>query len=121
MERRRSQRAPLSVPVLMQSLDPLYDFTVRAVIVEVSSHGCQIRAPRPFMHGARLCLRVASTQYLAAARVVRSIPSESDMGTWQVGVELDQPSRFWGALHSQRLKGHLQMWRGRLRSLLYPA
>jgi hypothetical protein len=120
MEQRRSRRSQFAAPVLIQSLDPLFDFTVRGVMVEVSPHGCQIRAPRPFMNGARLSLRLVSSNILAAARVVRSIPSESHMATWNVALELCKPSGPWGKVCSESVKFHVQAWRGRLRSFLFP-
>lgn len=99
-DRRRSHRMPCAVPVLLQSLDPDVTFAARGVMLEVSAHGCVVRAPRPFMSGVRLNLQLFSSRRLAAARVVRSIPADADV--WNVGIEFDGPSRLIGALCSPR-------------------
>lgn len=96
VEHRRSQRIPFSVPVFIKSLDPKLNYAVRCVLLDISRHGCQVSAPRPFTNGTWLSLQLLSSNRLTAVRVIRSIPVEPDINTWKVGLELYRPGKILG-------------------------
>ena len=103
-ERRRSQRIPSSVLLVVFSLDPDLAFCGRCQTVEVSHHGCSFRAPQPFKHGARLRLGILHTGQVTTARVVYAFPLEPvelAVKSWRVGLELDKPGNVFGV--SRRL------------------
>lgn len=96
-ERRRSQRIPQSVPLFVRCLDSHCTFSGRLCTVEVSSHGCVIRAFRPFPRGTRLRLYILHGNRTTTARVVHSDPVGTGMHlmTWTVALELDKPGDVW--------------------------
>jgi PilZ domain-containing protein len=96
-ERRRSQRVPQSVPLLVKCLDPPFTFGGNLNTVEVSSHGCVIHALRPFPHGTRLRLDILHGHRTTTARVVHSDPIGTGMRlrAWTVALELDKPGNVW--------------------------
>lgn len=87
-ERRRSQRLPLWVPLFVVSLDPLAEFSGRVSTLQVSSHGCLVRAPRPFPRGTPLRLKVLYSDRTATAYVIRSDPIGSDVKLWNIALEM---------------------------------
>jgi hypothetical protein len=93
VERRRSRRTLVPVQVLLKSLDPALYFAERCITLDVSSHGCRVRAPRPFINSTWISLELVSNNRLIAARVVRSMPVESE---WHIGLELYRQERSWG-------------------------
>jgi len=96
-ERRRSQRIPFSLVVYVMSLQPSLSFIERCELVEVSSHGCQILAPRPLPRLTRIRLDRLTRVAITVAQVMRSTPVESTaVKTWRVGLELDTPGNIWG-------------------------
>ena len=95
VERRRSRRTLVPVQVLLKSLDPALFFAERCITLDISSHGCQVRAPRPFINGTWISLVLMPNNRPVAARVVRSIPVESD---WHIGLELYRQERSWGKI-----------------------
>ena len=96
-ERRRSQRVPQSVPLLVRCLDSPFTFGGNLNTVEVSSHGCVIHAHRPFPRGTGLRLDILHGNRTITARVVHSDPIGTGMRltTWTVALELDKPGDVW--------------------------
>lgn len=95
IERRRRQRIPLAVPLMVVSLDPGLKFSAVCETIEVSSSGAQLRVSRSLPPGTRLRLDILNSDKITQARVVRS---DSDgKGGWRVRVELlQQTGNFWG-------------------------
>src|SRR2546425_13106438 len=77
VERRRSQRIPFSLPVYMMGLHPSFSFVERWEIVEISSYGCQLLAPRALPRLTRVRLNRRSRVAITVAQVMRSTPVES--------------------------------------------
>src|SRR5437867_1914464 len=101
-ERRRSQRVPQSVPLLVRCLESPFTFSGNLNTVEVSRHGCVIHALRPFPRGTRLRLEILHgnrTITARTARVVHSDPIGTGMHltTWNIAMELDKPGDVWMA------------------------
>ncbi|MEE8201627.1 MAG: hypothetical protein V3R29_10710 [Candidatus Acidoferrales bacterium] len=94
--RRRSQRIPLTVPLLVSSLDPSLKFSERCETVSVSKHGCILRAPRELPPGASLRLDIPHTNRAATAHVVHSELEHPGSKSARIGLELDQAENFWG-------------------------
>jgi PilZ domain-containing protein len=96
-ERRRSQRIPQSVPLLVRCLDPPFTFGGNLNTLEVSHHGCVIHALRPFPRGTELHLDILHGHRTVTAHVVHSDPIGTGMHltTWTVALELDQPGDVW--------------------------
>ncbi len=97
VERRRSQRIPFSLAVYVMSLHPSFSFVKRCELVEISSHGCQLLAPRPLPRLTRVRLDRLTRVAITVAHVIRSTPVESmEVKTWRVGLELETPGNIWG-------------------------
>ena len=96
-ERRRSRRIQLSTPLAVLSLDPYLEFNGQLNATNVSYHGCQLVAPRPFKRETLLQLAVPATNQKTTARVVWSLPvwPEAQAKQWKVGVQLDTPGNYW--------------------------
>ncbi len=96
-DRRRSQRIELKIPLIVWSLDPDLEFRGPCYVTDVSNHGCQFKAPRPFKLESLLDLTFPSTNRHIRAHVIRSIPvgPEAQGKQWIVGVELDTPGNYW--------------------------
>src|SRR2546427_3033854 len=97
VERRRSQRIPFSLPVYMMGLQPSLSFIERCELVEISSHGCQLLAPRPLPRLTRIRLDRLTRVAITVAQVMRSTPVESTAGQmWRVGLGLQEAGNMWG-------------------------
>ena len=94
-ERRRSPRIPLPVPLFGISLDPSVKFFRRLTTLEVSSHGCLVRARRPFPRQTPLRLNILLTGRSITARVVRSDPVAPDVKSWNIALEFDSSGEVW--------------------------
>ena len=103
VERRRSQRIPFSLVVYVMSLQPPLSFIERCELVEVSSHGCQLLAPRPLPRLTRIRLDRLTRVAITVAQVMRSTPVESTtVKMWRVGLELETPGNIWGIAQPPR-------------------
>ena len=103
VERRRSQRIPYSLPVYMMGLQPSLSFIERCELVEISSHGCQLLAPRPLPRLTRIRLDRLTRVAITVAQVMRSTPVESTaVKMWRVGLELETPGNIWGIAQPPR-------------------
>lgn len=98
-DRRRSHRRSYAASVLLQSRDSVA-VAVMGALAEVSTHGCLVQAPRPFVTGLRLTLQLPSSRRLASARVVRSIPAVA--GGWTVALEFEGAGWLVGVICSPR-------------------
>jgi PilZ domain-containing protein len=96
-ERRRSQRIPQSVSLFVRCLDSPFTFAEILKTVEMSSHGCVIRALRPFPRGTGLHLDIFHGHHTVTARVVHSNPIGTGMfhRRWTVALEFDKPGDVW--------------------------
>lgn len=93
--KRRSQRFPHAVSVLLSSTEPGMEFQETCKTKDVSSHGCQIRSTRKLTPGQSLELKIPESGRHAKALVVRVRPDLSTMA-WEAGLELAEPANVWG-------------------------
>ena len=104
-DRRRSQRIPLSVPMMIESLEPTVLFGGRCNSVDVSLHGCQFFLSRPLKNGTQLRLVILDKPHSISLRgqvvsirqhLFRSSPTGTELtAVWKVGVEFTRPGNFW--------------------------
>jgi hypothetical protein len=96
LERRRSSRVPISIPVKISSSAPNEQIHASAEAIAVSRCGALLRVPFSPELGSRLDILHGHSQETREARVVRVTPSQAD-GLFDLGVEILYPGRnFWG-------------------------
>lgn len=101
-KKRRSQRFPHKVSVVLSSTEPTVDFYESCETCDVSSHGCQVRTQRKLRPGQVVQLRIFEPEQQTRARVMRVRPDLSAMA-WEVGLELAEPGNIWGLEFSRHM------------------
>ena len=91
---RRSSRVPITVPVLVTSLDPGYNFSEVCETLVVSAHGCAMRAPIKLEAGIPLHFHSQEGREMTA-EVVYCQPLGTDQHSWRLGARFDRPGNFW--------------------------
>ena len=92
---RRSSRVPITVPILVTSLDPGSNFSEVCETLVVSAHGCAMRAPMRLEAGVPLHFHSQEGRE-TTAQVVYCQPVGSDRQSWRLGARFDRPENFWG-------------------------
>jgi hypothetical protein len=92
---RRSSRVPVSVPVLVTTLNPGIHFSEICETLVVSAHGCAFRSPQRLDQGAPIHLHSEEGRQ-TRAKVVSCQPLGSSQQGWMLGASLEQPENFWG-------------------------
>jgi len=92
---RRSSRVPITLPVMVTSLEPGARFSEVCETLVVSAHGCAMRSPAKLEAGVPLRFHSQDGRQ-ATAKVVYCQPIGSDQAGWKLGAMLDQPENFWG-------------------------
>jgi len=85
----------MAIPVQVIGLDADQPFAESCVTIVISKHGCGFRFPRVLDAGISLRLEILQGKRAATA-VVRNCTRTRDGKAWEVGVELNDPSDFWG-------------------------
>jgi hypothetical protein len=88
-EQRLQSRVPLSVPLLITSMDPSFKLQLKTEAVDVSKLGVQIRSRYYMAPGTRLRLDVLGSDQIADGRVVRV--QFDGTAVWTVGIQLMNP------------------------------
>ena len=91
---RRSSRVPITVPVLVTSLDPGNNFSEVCETLVVSAHGCAMRAPIKLEAGIPLHFHSQEGR-VTTAEVVYCQPLGPDRQSWRLGARFDRPGNFW--------------------------
>jgi hypothetical protein len=91
---RRSSRVPITVPLLVTSLDPDNDFSEVCETLVVSAHGCALRSPMKVEAGIPVHLHTKQGRQMMA-RIVDCQPMGSNPQGWRLGAQLDEPNNFW--------------------------
>jgi hypothetical protein len=92
---RRSSRLPVTVPILVTSLEPAAPFSEMCETLVVSAHGCAIRSSTRLDAGVPVhFLRKEGRE--ATAHVVDCQPIGAGQQGWKVAARLDRPENFWG-------------------------
>lgn len=92
---RRSSRVPITVPILVTSLDPKANFSEVCETLVVSAHGCAMRAPMKLEAGMTVHFHSQEGRE-TTAQVVYCQPIKSDRQSWRLGAQFDRPDNFWG-------------------------
>lgn len=92
---RRSSRVPVSVPVLVTTLNPGTHFSEICETLVVSAHGCAFRSPLRMEKGAPIHLHSEEGRQ-TNAQVVNCRPLGSSQQGWLLGAVLERPENFWG-------------------------
>lgn len=90
---RRSSRVPVTIPILVTSLDGAHYSEVCETLV-VNAHGCAIRSRVKLDAGVQLHLHSKDGRG-TTAQVVSCQPMESDSQSWKLGAKLEHPGNFW--------------------------
>jgi len=94
-ELRRSSRVPITVPILVTSLEPGANFSEVCETMVVSAHGCAMRSPMKLEAGVPLHFHNQEGRE-TTAQVVYCKPSGTDRQAWTLGARFDRPENFWG-------------------------
>jgi hypothetical protein len=92
---RRSSRVPITVPLLVTSLDSTNDFSEVCETLVVSAHGCAIRSPMEVKAGIPVHFHTKDGRQMMA-RIIDCQPIGSKPEAWRLGAQLDAPDNFWG-------------------------
>jgi hypothetical protein len=92
---RRSSRLPVTVPILVTSLEPGADFSEVCETLVVSAHGCAIRSPMRLEAGIPVHFERKGGRE-TIAHVVDCQPMGSGQQGWMLAAQLDRPENFWG-------------------------
>src|SRR5712691_198722 len=92
---RRSSRVPITVPILVTSLEAGAHFSEICETLVVSAHGCSLRSPMRLEAGVPVHLHSKEGRQ-TMAQVVDCQPMGSDQQGWRLGARLDEPENFWG-------------------------
>jgi hypothetical protein len=97
LERRRSSRVPMRIPVKVHRSDSNLDVQdAPAEAISVSRYGALIRAPFLPELGSRLEVQHGLSDELREFRVI-SIRSPREKGIFELGIEMFYPAQnFWG-------------------------
>ena len=92
---RRSSRVPITVPILVTSLDPGSNFSEVCETLVVSAHGCAMRAPMKLEAGVPLHFHSQEGRE-TTAQVVYCQAIGPERHSWRLGARFDRPQNFWG-------------------------
>ena len=92
---RRSSRVPVTLPIVVTSLEPAAPFSETCQTLVVSAHGCVMVSPVKLDAGVPVQFRRKEGR-VTMAHVVDCQPMGSGQKGWQLGARLDRPENFWG-------------------------
>src|SRR5579863_1746003 len=92
---RRSSRLPITLPILVTSLEPDSGFSEVCETLVVSAHGCAMRSSMKLNAGVPVKFQSKDGRW-TMAHIVDCQPMDSDQEGWKLGAKLDQPDNFWG-------------------------
>ncbi len=91
---RRSSRVPITVPMLVTSLEPGARFSEVCETLEVSVHGCAMRSPMKLETGVPLHFHNQDGRE-TTAQVVYCQPIGTGKQGWKLGASFDSAQNFW--------------------------
>ena len=92
---RRSSRVPVTLPVVVTSLEPNKPFSEVCETLVVNAHGCVMYSPVKLEPGIPVQFKRKEGR-ATMAHVVDCQPMGSGQQGWQLGARLDRPGNFWG-------------------------
>jgi hypothetical protein len=91
---RRSSRLPITLPILVTSLEPDSGFSEVCETLVVSAHGCALRSSVKLDAGVPVQFQSKDGRW-TMAHIVDCQPMDPDQQSWKLGAMLDQPDNFW--------------------------
>jgi hypothetical protein len=92
---RRSSRVPVTLPVVVTSMEPDKPFSEICETLVVNAHGCVMYSPKKVDAGLPVQFKRKEGR-ATMAYVVDCQPMGSGQQGWQLGARLDRPGNFWG-------------------------
>jgi hypothetical protein len=92
---RRSSRVPVTVPIMVTSLEPGIHFSEVCETSVVNAHGCAMQSRVRLDTGTSLHLHSKEGRE-TTAQVVFCQPLGANNQSWRLGARLDRPENFWG-------------------------
>jgi hypothetical protein len=92
---RRSSRLPITLPILVTSLEPDSGFSEVCETLVVSAHGCAMRSSMKLDAGVPVQFQSKDGRW-TMAHIVDCQPMDPDQQSWKLAAKLDQPDNFWG-------------------------
>ncbi|HXW89998.1 MAG TPA: hypothetical protein VEK33_05590 [Terriglobales bacterium] len=92
---RRSSRVPVTVPIMVTSLEPGIHFSEVCETSVVNAHGCALQSRVRLDTGTSLHLHSKEGRETTAL-VVSCQAVGSNNQTWRLGARLERPDNFWG-------------------------
>jgi hypothetical protein len=92
---RRSSRLPITLPILVTSLEPDSGFSEVCETLVVSAHGCAMRSSVRLDAGVSVQIESKDGRW-TMAHIVDCQPMDPEQQGWKLGARLDQPDNFWG-------------------------
>ena len=92
---RRSSRLPITLPILVTSLEPDAGFSEVCETLVVNAHGCAMRSSMKLDAGVPVQFQSKDGRW-TMAHIVDCQPMDHDQQSWKLGARLDQPDNFWG-------------------------
>ncbi len=92
---RRSSRVPVTLPILVTSMEPGSKFSEVCETTVVNAHGCAMRSPMQLEAGAPVHFHTQDGRE-TTAKVVSCQPIGANRQSWVVAASFDQPENFWG-------------------------
>jgi hypothetical protein len=105
---RRSSRVPVTVPLLVTSLEPGAHFSEMCETLVVNAHGCALRSPLKLEAGVPLHFHSKEGRQ-TKAQVVECRPMGPDQQGWMLAAKLDRPENFWGLKSVPKDWSHLPL------------
>src|SRR5260370_16899036 len=92
---RRSSRVPVTLPILVTSLEPGAQFSEVCETLVVNAHGCAMRSPMKLENGVAVHFHHQDGRE-TTAQVVSCQPIGIDRHSCMLGASFDRPDNFWG-------------------------
>jgi hypothetical protein len=92
---RRSSRVPMSVPILVTSMEEPHAFSEVCETLVVNAHGCSLRATNKLDVGVPVHFQTKDGNW-SMAHIVDCQPLETGQSGWMLGAKLEKPTNFWG-------------------------
>jgi hypothetical protein len=94
---RRSSRVPLTVPILVTSMEPGSKFSEVCETTVVNAHGCAMRSSVQLDAGVQVHFHKQDGRETTAMVVsCRPTSTGTDRHSWMLAARFDQPDNFWG-------------------------
>ena len=92
---RRSSRVPITVPILVTSMEEQPSFSEVCETVMVNAHGCSLRSTNKLEAGSPVQFHTKDGNW-TMAHIVDCQPVNSGQDGWMIGATLEKPDNFWG-------------------------